>query len=132
MPVKLPEIDQVEFDEAEKLFEIGNYSQAIIKYKNVIEANAEYYPALNKLAQSYEKNSNKEQATVVYKRIIELNPNRHKSIAKLSKILAEYGDTKNAIAGFKKVISIEPDQPDWVFITLGNELKKKKQANNNN
>lgn len=115
-------------DEADRLFESGHYPEAINKYKEIIKTNPEYIPALFKLALSYNKINESDREIAVYERILELKPNRDKALAKLARLQASQNDYDSAIANFKKAISLNQNQPDWVFISLGNALKRSKNV----
>lgn len=129
--VNLEKVSQAKMQEADKLFTAKNYPGAIIKYKEVVEANPDYAPALNKLASSFQHTGAEEQATMILKRIVQLNPNNDKAYAQIARLQAKKGNTQNAIFGYKKAISINSEQPDWVFIGLGRALRSLQQANAN-
>ena len=124
MKTQLQDVSKTQLQEADQLLEQGAYSEAINKYKEVIQANPEHIPALQKLAKGYSQNNSEEQAIKVYERIIDLNPNRNKVYANLARLQAKQGNYVSAISNFKKAISFKYDQPDWVFIGLADALKK--------
>ena len=128
MKTKLQDVPKTQLEEADQLLEQGAYTKAINKYKEVIQANPEYVPALQKLANGYIQNNAEAQAMSVYERIIELNPKLDKPYAKLARLQVKKGDYNSAIPKFKKAISLKPDQPDWVFTDLGKALKKSKKS----
>ena len=134
MSVKMEESYKTMLEAADNLLEAKNYSQAIVEYKKVIQANPEYIPALNKLARAYRESgaeNAEEQAISIYKHIVEINPKQEKTLTKLARLQAKHGDYQSAIAAFKKAIVLNPDQPDWVFTTLGSSIRKLKQAESN-
>ncbi|MDJ0650811.1 MAG: tetratricopeptide repeat protein [Xenococcaceae cyanobacterium MO_188.B19] len=128
MKTQLQDVSKTQLQEADQLLEQGAYTEAINKYKEVIQANPEYIPALQKLANGYIQNKAEQQAMSVYERIIELNPKLDKPYAKLARLQAKKGDYTSAIATFKKAINLKSDQPDWVFTGLGDALKKSKKS----
>ncbi len=128
MKTQLQDVSKIQLQEAEQLLEKGEYAQAANKYKEIIQANPEYVPALQKLASIYAKNNSEAQAMSIYQRIIALNPKLDKPYAKLARLQAKKGDYNSAITQFKKAISLKADQPDWVFTGLGDALKKSKKS----
>jgi len=131
MKVDLEKASQAKMQEADKNFTAKNYPEAIIKYKEVVEVNPNYIPALNKLASSFQQTDAEEQATMILKRVVKLNPSNDRAYAKIARLQAKKGEIQNAIFGYKKAISINYDQPDWVFIGLGRALRLLKQSDAN-
>ncbi len=125
---QLTEDAQQRLNEGDSFFAAADYSQAINKYKEVIQSNSEYIPALNKLATCCIKMEAEDKAIAVFKRIIDINPNRAMPHAKLARLLSKKDSDEEAIAEYKKALSLDLEQPDWVFMGLGRAIRKLKQA----
>ena len=119
---------QLKLDEADRLLESEDYVQASNKYKEVIKAESECVPALNKLAVCCTRVNAEDDAIAVLRRIVEIRPNNSLFHAKLARLLLKKEAFSEAVKEYKSAIGLNLEQPDWVFIGLGRAMQKLKKA----
>ena len=96
------------FDQGDKYFEQGLYSEAIQEYKKAIEMKPDWALAHNNLGLSYTKINNQNLAIQEYNEAIQLDPNLAEAHYNLASVYYDQRDFVRAISSYNTALKINP------------------------
>ena len=95
-------------EEGNRLYYQGNYNEAIIKYNEVINLNADYAEAYRYRGSAYAFLNDRERAMADYNKAIALNPNDAWAYSLRALNYMRMEDYKNAVDDFTKAMQLNP------------------------
>ena len=109
---RLPKNENIRYQYASILFELGSKTQSIKEIKKIIELNPNNGDALNFLAYFYaEKKTNLEESLELIQKAINKDPLNPYYIDTLAFIQLQLGDLDTAEINIKKALKLLPDDP---------------------
>ena len=100
------------FEQANFLYMLGQFDQAIQRYSEAITMNPDYADAYNNRGTAYAKTGDYEQTIADSNKAIELNPNLAKAYNNRGLAYYTKSDYDRAIADFNRAIKLKPDFPN--------------------
>ena len=101
--------------QAIKAFQNGNFDDADLVLKKVLQADSKNFLALQILGLIKASQSNLREATVYLARAARVQPNDASIQYNLAKALADSGNDKEALAHHKKAVALAPNNPEaWL------------------
>jgi tetratricopeptide (TPR) repeat protein len=107
---------------AQTLFKLGRLDEARAETQNALQAEGDYRPALNLLANVLAALGDREGAERAYRRLIALQAGDPIAHYNLALLLQEGGRLDEAMAGYRTALALRPAFPE-ALVNLGNALK---------
>lgn len=97
------------FDEGEKLFAAGEYTDAAIEYEYAIKHRWRWKAPYARLAACHEKSGREDDAVSVYERLLKVDDADDDALRGLGRLHARRGDAARALVAYKKLKLRHPD-----------------------
>ncbi len=101
-----------------KLYEKGDYEEAVEAYEEAIQHNSAQWGYFFNLGLSYKKLDQKEKALEAFHKALDLNPESYSCNKEIGEILAKSGNFEEARKYYQRATELNPDEPD-AFYNLG-------------
>lgn len=106
-------------------FELNDFEQAIILYKQAVELEPQNFSALFNLALAYKNKGQIEEAIETYKKALQIRPDNFKAYFNLAGLYDSLNDTFSALENYKKAYEFNPQDEDINYF-LGEAYLKTK------
>lgn len=103
-------------DKGNKLFQEGNYKEAVIAFTNHLELNPGDIHALYNRGRSYEELKQTQQAKADFDEVIRLEPNNFNAYLSLAKLFYDEGSYNKSLLNVAKAIKLNDDSEEAFFI----------------
>jgi superkiller protein 3 len=100
-------IDQL-FEQGKAAYNAGNYAQAELIWRRVIELDSKYAAAYNNLGNALSDQGKLEEAIAAYRQAIQLDPKYAYAYYGLGNALSDQGKLEEAIAAYRQAIQLDP------------------------
>ncbi len=118
--------EQLKYNKANALLDLKDYANAIIYYRQAIEANPSSADSYVNMGLAYKALGNYDSAIACINKALIIKPNSHDALLNLGSCYSDINDFTNAILNFKKAIALNPSS-GGAYINLGNIYNRTNQ-----
>jgi DNA-directed RNA polymerase subunit alpha len=90
---------------------LGDYDKAQQEFKNALDSDKEYAPALFKLACRFDLRGNDEEALKLYEKLRQMKPLHINILINLGLLYEDKGDYQKALECYETILNVNPNHP---------------------